>query len=89
MKELKSALDLALKELGKDRISSVDAISKDLAIKLAVSALRKIKQDNPNDVDVRRREGDNAVLNLLVGLGCMEVADAWTACWAAKGRDFG
>jgi len=76
MKELKSALDLAIKELGKDRISSVESLSKDLAIKLAVMELERLT-DEP-DYNLQQFRARAVVSNLLRGLGCEAVVGAWS-----------
>ena len=76
MKELKSALDLAIKELGKDRISSVESLSKDLAIKLAVMELERLT-DEP-DYNLQQFRARAVVSNLLRCLGCEAVVGAWS-----------
>lgn len=53
---------------------SVETQAKDLAIKLAVRELEKVKARTWLD---REQEAHEIIANLLIGLGCEAVVKAW------------
>ena len=58
-----------------------ESLAKDLAIKLAVSELEKLKAYPKDKWQKRLRlEAEGIVINLLIGLYCQEVVKAWEQC---------
>ena len=56
-----------------------ESLAKSLAIALAVSELEKLKA-YPKDKWHRLGSAEGIIINLLIGLGCQEVVDAWDQC---------
>jgi hypothetical protein len=52
---------------------STEALAKDLAIKLAISDLKKLQDPEY----VLSHQAELVIKNLLIGLGCEAVVDAW------------
>ena len=59
--------------------TTADIVAKALAIKLAVSQLEKINNSDGH-WSFRLGKAEGIIKNLLIGLGCQEVVDAWEEC---------
>lgn len=56
------------------------SVSKHRAIRLAIIELERIVNLFPTDWEARQCESEKIIRNLLTGLGCEAVVEAWNEC---------
>lgn len=71
--------DLRRRMASAPKIDIVPALSKDLAIKLAMSELERARNGEAHEA-YKEQRARNCIKNLLTGLGCEAVVEAWNEC---------